>query len=100
MDCFASDLEWDIILINEKTLGVEQLDFSVTYLSDNRVKDKRNYQNNTISVITYLDDILVIVRKEVELDCKQRTHISSLDHETVRAGKRSLTQNPKENLKW
>ena len=44
MNCFAIDLEWDIILINEKTLGVVQLDFFITYPNDNRVKDKRNYQ--------------------------------------------------------
>ena len=41
---FASDPGWDIILINEKTLGVVQSGFSITYPSDNRVKDKRNYQ--------------------------------------------------------
>ena len=44
MNCFASNLGWDIILINEKTLGVVQLDFFITYPNDNRVEDKRNYQ--------------------------------------------------------
>ena len=47
---------------------------------------QKKLSNNAISVITYLDDILVIIR-EVELDCEQRTHKSSLDHETVAAGK-------------
>ena len=96
VNCFASDLEWDIILINEKTLGVVQLDFSITYLNDNRVKDKRNYQ---IMQYLLLHIWTIFSSEEVELDCEQRTHKSSLIVKQSQL-ERVTDENPKENLKW
>ena len=63
INCFTSDPGWDIILINEKTLGVVWLDFSITYLSNNKSQGQNRLSNSVISVITYLDNILVIINR-------------------------------------
>ena len=44
INCFTSDPEWDTIHINDKTHGVVWLDCFIIYLSNNRIKDKIDYQ--------------------------------------------------------
>ena len=55
--------------------------------------------NNTISVITYLNDIPSNHQKKLNLIVDREPIKSSLDHETVTA-ERVIDGNPKENLKW
>ena len=44
INCFAGDPGWDTIHINEKTHGVVWSDCSITWLSNNRIKEKIDYQ--------------------------------------------------------
>ena len=44
IDYSTNDLGWDTIHINEKTLGVMWSDCSITYITNNRIKDKIDYQ--------------------------------------------------------
>ena len=70
------------------------------YLAQQQQNQGQNrLSNSVISVITYLDNILVIVNMNLILTVSRGPIKSSLDHEMVTTGKESLTKIQKRNPK-